>query len=460
MSKIKDPIKVVSNSKTFEDIIWVFDSLQDVIIAVLDKEFNITYANRAISKIVNLPIEDIIERNIDVLIKEIPILSDLIDRTLRLKKEIRNNPIELTRTDGKIRSFLFSTVIIKSRENKQKGTILIFHDISEMVNKQINNQEVNRYGEIIGGSKIMKELYSFIETIKDYDTSVLIYGETGTGKELIARSLHFSGNRRKKSFVPVHCAALSDNLIESELFGHVKGAYTGAIADRVGRFKAADGGSLFLDEIGSLEMDTQVKLLRATQEKEIEPVGSEERIPVDVRIISATNRDLDHLVQEDEFREDLYYRLKVLQIEVPPLRKRGDDIILLAEHFIKRLNRYYRKNILGITENTKDMLMHYPWPGNVRELENAIEHAFVIGTGGCLEVKNFPPAIRLSNEYGTPPLPVINGPSYEEEMIKRALLSAQGNKDKAAEILGMHRTTLWRKMKEYRIDKRYAKLPA
>jgi transcriptional regulator with PAS, ATPase and Fis domain len=328
-----------------------------------------------------------------------------------------------------------------------------------MANTEITIPEPDRYGEIIGGSRIMKDLYSFIETIKDFDTSVLIYGETGTGKELIARSLHFSGKRKENAFIPVHCAALSDNLIESELFGHIKGAYTGAMADRSGRFKAADRGTIFLDEIGTLQRDTQVKLLRVTQERVIEPVGSEERIPVDVRIISATNRDLALLVQEEDFREDLYYRLKVLQIEVPPLRKRGEDIILLADHFIKRLNRYYRKNILGITENAKDMLMNYPWPGNVRELENAVEHAFVIATGVCLEVKDFPSAIRLTNHFDAPPLTLTGDPSSEEEKIKRALLSTQGNKDKAAEILGMHRTTLWRKIKEYRIQKRFAKSP-
>ena len=458
MSEKDYPIKSAGTGEQFENLVWIFDSLPDVIVVILNDKFNIVFASKAVSKIINLPIRKVIGGNSGILEKKVPGLSELLDKTIRLNKGIRNKPLELSETDGTIKTFLVSSVVIEEWKKTKNGIILVFHDVSETLNKKSNILQTNRYGDIIGASEIMKSLYLYIETIKDYDTSVLIYGETGTGKELIARSIHFSGKRRRKPFIPIHCAALSENLIESELFGHIKGSYTGAIANRAGRFQTANGGSLFLDEIGTLHMETQTKLLRAIQERMIEPVGSGERIPVDVRIISATNRDLTLLVQKKEFREDLYYRLKVLLIEAPPLRERDEDVLLLTDHFITRLNRYYRKNILGTTENARDMLMRYPWPGNVRELENAIEHAFVLTTGTYIEVKDLPADIRLTDGYGTPPPPVmVNGPAQEEESIKRALLSAGGNKGKATKILGIHRTTLWRKIKEYRIKKNFGK---
>ncbi len=262
---------------------------------------------------------------------------------------------------------------------------------------------------------------------------------------------------RTSPFVPVNCSALPDNLIESELFGHVKGAFTGATSNRPGRFNVADGGTLFLDEIGTLHMDTQVKLLRVLQEKIVEPLGSLKKIPVDVRILSATNRDLFELVSKGEFREDLLYRLKVFQIDLPPLREREEDIPLLLDFFITRLNRYHKKNIVGISSRAKDLLTNYLWPGNIRELENAIEHAFVLADGPILEIKHLPPEIRHADKNGTPPPPPESDLSKEEENIKRALLAAKGNRTKAAEMLGMHRTSLWRKMREFRIDKGFGK---
>jgi transcriptional regulator with PAS, ATPase and Fis domain len=303
----------------------------------------------------------------------------------------------------------------------------------------------------------MKDIFALIETIKNYNSSVIIFGETGTGKELIARTIHNVSHRKNSPFVPVNCSALPYNLIESELFGYVKGAFTGADSDRLGRFSVADGGTLFLDEVGTLPVDTQVKLLRVLQEKIVEPLGSLKKIPVDVRILSATNRDLFELVSKGKFREDLLYRLKVFQIDLPPLRERKEDISLLLDFFITRLNRYYKKNIVGISSKAKDILINYLWPGNIRELENAMEHAFVLADGPMLEIKHLPPELRHADKNGTPPPPSKSDLSKEEENIKRALLAAKGNRTKAAEMLDMHRASLWRKMREFRIDKRFGK---
>jgi transcriptional regulator with PAS, ATPase and Fis domain len=219
----------------------------------------------------------------------------------------------------------------------------------------------------------------------------------------------------------------------------------------------ADGGTIFLDEIGSLHLNTQVKLLRILQEKIVEPLGSLKKIPVDVRILSATNRDLYELVSKGEFREDLLYRLKVFQIDIPPLRERKEDIPLLLDFFITRLNRYHKKNIVGISSMAKDILINYLWPGNIRELENAIEHAFVLADAAILEIKHLPPELRHADKNGTPPPPPERDLNKEEENIKRALFAAKGNRTKASEMLGMHRTSLWRRMREYRIDKSFGK---
>jgi transcriptional regulator with PAS, ATPase and Fis domain len=336
--------------------------------------------------------------------------------------------------------------------------VLILHDVSEITKLRKIALQFQRYGEVIGNSNPMKNIYALIESIKNYDTSVLVVGETGTGKELIARAIHESSRRNNKPFVPVNCSALPENLIESELFGHVKGAFTGAISNRVGRFQLADGGTLFLDEIGTLQKELQSKLLRTLQEKVIEPLGSNKRISTDVRIIAATNRDLTELVENDEFREDLYYRLKVLQINLPPLRDRDNDILLLIDHFIERLNRYYNKNIIGVSPTAKDLFLNYQWPGNVRELENAIEHAFVLTTGAVIEAQSLPPEIRHTDKDGAPPPPTLSDLGSEEELIRTALLSAKGNVASAAEILKLHRSTLWRKMKEFRIPKGFGKI--
>ena len=309
------------------------------------------------------------------------------------------------------------------------------------------------FGPLIGASAVMKEIYSLIEMVAKYDTTVLICGETGTGKELVARAIHQHSPRSEGPFIPVSCSALSSSLLESELFGHIKGAFTSAIKDRCGRFEIAEGGTIFLDEVGTLSLDIQVKLLRTLQEKVIERVGTSKQIQIDARVISATNRDLSELVAKGEFREDLYYRLKVFQINIPPLRERRLDIPILAEHFVDKFNQLYNRKVIGLSSAAKEELMKYYWPGNVRELENAIEHTLVLAPGKIIESQYFPPEIRHMKNNGSPPPPPQQDLATEEEYIRRALAAFAGNVSKAASSLNMHRTTLWRKMREFGITR-------
>ena len=315
----------------------------------------------------------------------------------------------------------------------------------------------NAFAGIIGESAKMRAVFDLVERVADSDSTILINGETGTGKGLIAHAVHQQSYRRDQPFVSINCGAIPENLLESELFGHVKGAFTGATSSRQGRFQMADNGTLFLDEIGTLNIELQVKLLRVLQERVVEPVGSNKSFPINVRIISASNRDLSELVKQNEFREDLLYRLKVLQINLPPLRNRKEDIALLVSHFIDRLNLYYNKNIIGISNTALEILNNYPWPGNIRELENSIEHAFVLTNGSIIEAFTLPIDIQHFGEVGNlvPPKRIDLG--EEEEKIRKALISFSGNMELTAENLGVHRSTLWRKMKEFNISKGFGK---
>ncbi len=274
------------------------------------------------------------------------------------------------------------------------------------------------------------------------DSNVLILGESGTGKELVARALHNFSKRKRGPFVPVNCGALPDTLLESELFGYKAGAFTDAKHDKEGRFAAAEGGTLFLDEIGDISPALQVKLLRVLQTKTYEPLGSNRSVKADVRIVAATNRDLKALVQEGKFREDLYYRLNVVELTLPPLRERKEDIPILVQHFLEKFSRIHNKKIKGISPEAMKLLLSYDYPGNVRELENIIERAVVISSGKQIELHDLPEELFRDR---------AKSPQKNEELerIKEALKIAKGNKSLAAKLLGMHRTTLWRKLKEY-----------
>ncbi len=322
-------------------------------------------------------------------------------------------------------------------------------DLSEVKALNAKLKEHNSFGNLIGKNRKMREIFELIQLVAPMKTTVLIQGESGTGKEPIAHAIHNNSERAKQPFIRVNCAGLVDNLLESELFGHVKGAFTDAIATREGRFAAADGGTLFLDEIGELSLGTQAKLLRVLQEGEYEMVGSTETKKVDVRVVAATNRILKTEIDAGRFREDLYYRLNVVPITPPPLRERRDDIPLLIEHFIEKFSQQTQKSIHRILPDALEILMDYTYPGNVRELENIIEHAFVKCQGGSIEKQHLPlDLIASRDDIVTQALRESNPlAALERELVQRVLEESDGKPQLAAQRLGISRTTLWRKLK-------------
>jgi len=307
--------------------------------------------------------------------------------------------------------------------------------------------------EIIGESRQIKEVLSTVARVAPSDANVLLTGESGTGKELFARALHQASERAKGTFVAVSCAALPETLLESELFGHQKGAFTDAKSKRAGRFELAHGGTLFLDEIGDVPVSTQVKLLRVIETKEYHPLGSEKTYLADVRIIAATNQNLEEKIKEGTFREDLFFRLNVVGIEVPPLRDRKADISLLTDYFLRELSEKNRKRISGITPEVKDLLLRYHWPGNVRELENVLERAVVMCRGEVIDVGDLPPQLSEKATVGEETKPTGTLREMEKEYISKALEATSWNFSEAAAILGIHRNTLRLKLKEYGIEK-------
>ncbi len=307
---------------------------------------------------------------------------------------------------------------------------------------------------MIGNSKAMREVYDLIAKVAKTDTTVLIRGESGTGKELVAHAIHYNSLRAAKPFVKVSCAALPETVIESELFGHEKGAFTGAIAMRKGRFELAQGGTIFLDEIGDLSPAMQIKLLRVLQEREFERVGGTQTIKVDVRVIAATNRNLEELIEKGEFREDLYYRLNVFPIHLPPLRQRRTDIPLLADFFVEKYSKVHHKSIKRISTPAIDMLMSYHWPGNVRELENCIERAVILSQDDVIHGHHLPPTLQTAEASGTKPKGTLTSAleGVERELLLEALKSSRGNMSKAAKSLGITERMMGIRVKKYGID--------
>lgn len=338
-------------------------------------------------------------------------------------------------------------------------------DEVERLRRQV--ERPGQLGEMIGQCAAMRELFTLVERVATTSSSVLVVGESGTGKELVARAIHRRSERRERAFVAVNCAALPENLLESVLFGHVRGAFTDAREDKEGLFVQADGGTLFLDEVGDLPLSLQPKLLRVLEEQQVRPVGGERPIDIDVRIVAATHRDLEAAVQRGEYREDLFFRLDVIELNIPPLRERGRDILLLAQHFVEHFAGQADRQVVGLNAEAGRALMQYDWPGNIRELRNYMERAVVLAVHKEITPEDLPPKVRsarrarpqkhnsadllaLQSELRDGGLPSIK--ELEARYIAFVLGQVRGNKSEAAQILGFDRTTLYRKIDRYEID--------
>jgi transcriptional regulator with PAS, ATPase and Fis domain len=364
--------------------------------------------------------------------------------------------------DGTYLTVLKNASLFKNRDGTHLGAVETLTDISELDRLDREIDQLSRqldteggFHGIIGKSSIMQNTFQIIEKAAQSDAPIIVYGESGTGKELVARAIHQLGRRREKPFVQFNCAALNEALLESELFGHIKGAFTGAYRHRLGRFEAAHGGDIFLDEIGDVPPSIQVKLLRVLESKRIERVGEHKPIFVDVRIITATNKNLEELIAQNMFREDLFFRINVIPIHLPPLRERREDIPLLVNTFISRLRSRTGKKITGLSSSTMERFMGYNWPGNVRELKSALEYAFVVGEIGLIDCDHLPPKISTGKQGGNREILLkdVGDPSEKEALIE-ALRQTKGNQTQAARILGINRVTVWNRMKKYGIDLR------
>jgi len=312
-------------------------------------------------------------------------------------------------------------------------------------------KERYKYDQLIGVTPKMQRIYEIIDRISLDSPNVLIQGESGTGKEVVAKSIHQNSDRRDQPFISVNCGAIVEGLLESELFGHVKGAFTGAFRDKIGLFEAAKGGSIFLDEIAEMASPLQVKLLRTLQEKKIRPVGDTRETDTDVRIIAATNRDAQEAIESGALRKDLFYRLDIVSIKIPPLRERKEDITLLVNHFLNKFNIRSKRKVMNVSPEAMDVLENFHWPGNVRQLENVIERAFVLGVDETIKLTDLPSEIREFGEIAIRKGMTYNLSENEIVLIKEALRKTAGNKAEAAELLGINITTLYRKIKKYNI---------
>lgn len=365
------------------------------------------------------------------------------------------------RKDGSYVHVLKNASLLRDADDQVMGAVETVTDISELDRRDQKIVELSRLLEdkpnffgMVGDSPVMNKVFEIIEKAAQSDAPIIIYGETGTGKELVANAIHRLGKRCDGPFIQLNCAALNESLLESELFGHVKGAFTGAYGHRQGRFEAADGGDIFLDEIGDLPLSIQVKLLRTLETKQVERVGDHRPIRVDVRIITATNRNLDQLVSEGKYREDFFFRINVIPIHLPPLRERLEDIPALADHFIRQLNKRSGKGITGLNAEAMEIFMRHPWPGNVRELRGALEYAFVVAEGGLICRQHLPAKMAVP---GSPPakeadLPSVSGGSGEKDALVSALARCRGNQTQAAKLLGVSRVTIWHRIRKHGID--------
>ncbi len=435
-------------------IMAILNSITDGVMTV-DNEWRITSFNPAAEKITGYRAEEVIGKVCAEVMRSKSCEGECpLKKTMQTQTAIYDFEMDFIKKDGEVVPISVNTALLIDEEGEIIGGVETFRDLS--IYKRLTEELHLKYSfsNLVGKDEKMQKIFTLIKEISPTSTTVLITGETGTGKELVARAIHYNSPRRNRPFIKIDCAALPETLLESELFGYKKGAFTDARANKPGKFELANGGTIFLDEIGELPMSIQAKLLRVLEHQEFEPLGGIKTVKVDVRIIAATNQDLKKAMREKRFREDLYYRLNVVVIELPPLRERVEDIPLLIEHFINIFREKFDKPINRVSQKAMDLLLDYSWPGNIRQLEHAIEHAFIHCQGRTIEMQHLPEEIRkkvpMSIEKGI--IQSENPLEQAEKAIILEVLKETGwNREKTAQRLNISRITLWRKMKKYGI---------
>jgi len=417
----------------------------------VDREMNLLSFNRSLERITGYSAEDVVgKRCSEVLRSDFCEAGCPLKRSIRTGETLRGVELNLRARDGSVVPIASSTAVLRDEDGRPIGGICSFRDLRELHAVPSTQGNAREFQGMLSKNPKMHEIFDLVETVAESDANVLIEGESGTGKELVARAIHRLSARAGKPFLGVNCASLNENLMESELFGHVRGAFTGAVKDRMGRFEMAEGGTLFLDEVSEIGLHLQAKLLRVLQEREYQRVGETGARKANVRILSATNKRLKELIAGGTFRDDLYYRLNVVSVTPPPLRERKEDIPILVEHFLSRPRETPEGCKRSFSPLAMQALLEYPWPGNVRELENAVERAKICSRGEVIEESALPAEIRHRGAS----VPRGNGTfgeragNLEADRIREALVRSGGNRTEAAARLGVSRVTLWRRMKQ------------
>jgi two-component system, NtrC family, response regulator HydG len=432
---------------------------------IINPEGNIINVNKSYEEMTGFSKKELIGQsctimNCDMCDRESNCAGDKWCRLFDMKKTIKLRCL-ITKKNGTYLPVLKNASILRSESGKEIGAVEVLTDLSELdrLDEKVDNfaklfDEEGGCCGMIGKSSEMQRVFELVKKAAQSEAPVIVLGESGTGKELVAQAIHQFGARKNGPYVQLNCAALNESLLESELFGHVKGAFTGAHRHRIGRFEAATHGSIFLDEIGDVPVSIQAKLLRALELQQIQRVGDHQTVHVNARLITATNKDLQKLTEAGEFREDFYFRINVIPINIPPLRERKDDIPLLINSFITSLQKRTKKPIKGLTRESIQLMMDYHWPGNIRELKSALEYAFVISDEGFIQPDQLPPTLMKSPlQPEIIPLEMIPPVDAEKESLVGALKRSKGNKSEAARILGVNRMTVWNRMKKYGFDR-------
>jgi two-component system response regulator HydG len=434
----------------------VFETMRDGLM-IVDKEGNILFFNRAAEEITGYRKEEVIRKQCSILDSDtcVVLTDEGKKKSCSIFKmgAIENKKCRIRASDGRAVYLLKNATVLKDDNGNMIGAVESMTDITSLYMKEMELEELKQelrqeywFMGLLGKSAPMQKLFEQIRNAAVSEAPVLICGESGTGKNLVAQAIHSLSRRKDGPFVAMNCGSLNDYLLESELFGHKKGSFTGAVNDRMGRFEAAHDGSIFLDEIGDMPKIMQVKLLRVIEEKVVERVGDHRPVPVNIRLISATNRDLNALVNSDLFREDLLYRINSILIKVPPLRDRNEDIPVIAFHYLKKISHINNKNIRRISPEAMEIITNYRWPGNVRQLINALEHSAITCKGDTLEITDLPDYVFHEHK------PEGSEQSINRQKLQSALVLYKGNRTLTAKHLGISRVTLWKRLKEFGIE--------